>query len=100
MTEEKTCGILGRLGKVLSDIRTVGLGLLMVIGAISWAGDLRYMQKSFYTADQKSQAIRNLNDQIADLKTRLLYDKSKKQMLRALIINKENRIKNIKEGRG
>ena len=83
--------------KVLSDFRTIGLALLMVIAAVSWAGDLRYMQKSFYIEDQKMQTIQRLNDQIADLKTRLLYDKSKEQMLKALIINKENRIRNIRE---
>ena len=83
--------------KVLGDFRTIGLGLLLVIAAVSWAGDLRYMQKTYYTEDQKMQAIQRLNDQIADLETRLLYDKGKKQMLQALIINKKNRIRNIKE---
>lgn len=83
--------------KVLSDFRTIGLALLMVIAIVSWAGDLRYMQKVHYTEDQKMQSIQRLNDQIADLETRLLYDKSKTQMLKALIINKKNRIRNIRE---
>ena len=73
-------------------------GIISLFMAAAWGGDLRWITKAGYSEDQKIIEIRRINNDISELRTRLLYTQNPQQkaMLEALIINKNTQIKNIK----
>lgn len=88
-----------RLTNFLKDARSIWAGILILTTAAAWGGDLRWMQKSEYRLDQKISIVKQINREIAVLKIKLLYtpDKQQQAMMKAIIINSQTEIKNIKE---
>jgi len=91
-----------KLAKFFSNAKTIWGSILVFwiagYNVITWAGDARYVTIVSYEVSQIKAEIRRLNSKIAAYQTQLLYEQSaqKKAMLRALIINVETEIKNLK----
>ena len=89
-----------KVASFFKDARSIWVGIFMLITAASWAGNLQWVTKEDYSKDQVIQQVRQLNNDISELKIRSKYttEQSQKRMFESLMIHKENQIKNLKEG--
>ena len=74
-------------------------GMIMFAAAIAYAGDSRWVQKTEYNNNQKTIIIQQINREISEAEIKLLYITNSQEiaMLKAIVINKQTQIKNIRE---
>ena len=77
-----------------SDVKVIGAGLLMLWAGTVFALDTRYLTLTGYA----SGTVKQLQREVAEIRIRLQYATSdqQRQMLKALIIIKEQQILEVK----
>jgi len=88
-----------KVTKFFSNAKSIWAGMLIFATALAYAGDSRWVQKTEYNDDQKTIIIQQINREISEIEIKLLYITSaqEKAMLKAIVINKQTHVKNIRE---
>ena len=88
-----------KLAKFFNNAKSIWAGILLFYAGAIFAGNLQWVQKSDYKEDQKVLIIQQINRELAELQIKLIYTKEQQQkdMIKAIIINKQATIKNIRE---
>lgn len=89
--------MIDKIAKAVGDYRTIWTGVLMVAGALVWAGDTRYQTHDKAEQMQVDGEVREIRRQISDLEIQKGYSQDQREihMLEARIKVKENQIKEI-----
>ena len=88
-----------KLAKFFNNVKSIWAGIILFFTASAFAGNLQWVQIADYKEDQKIIIIQQINRELAELQIKLIYtqEQQQKDMIKAIIINKQATIKNIKE---